>query len=63
MSNIYPAWICWDCGIKYGKGDCKVATWHQDTCGVCGNDKFCTEPRDFGHLKDSWKKHNKTKKP
>lgn len=45
----YPAWICHECGEKYGrqiKGH--LATWHHDTCGWCGEtDVPCTEPRDF----------------
>lgn len=52
----YPVWICGKCGVKYGKKPCGTATWHSDTCGVCGNWRSVTEPRDFGHLKDGWEK-------
>lgn len=55
MTNEYPAWICSECGGKYGRRKCGVATFHMDTCGVCGEKKMVTEPRDFGHLKDGWK--------
>jgi len=52
----YPAWICSHCGDKHGRRPCGVATWHFDTCGVCGKQGvMVTEPRDFGHLKDTWK--------
>ena len=48
MSNRYPAWICSDCGKKYGtviSGHC--CTMHNDVCGWCGEWKACTEPRDY----------------
>ncbi len=52
----YPSWICEDCGRKHGNRKCGWATWHcGDKCGVCGEEKQVTEPRDFGHLKDTWK--------
>lgn len=51
----YPAWVCNACGIKHGRRMPTCATWHPDTCGVCGLEAVVTEPRDFGHLKDSWK--------
>lgn len=50
----YPAWICLDCGRKYGNRAIGVATFHEDTCGICGEIKSCTEPRDFGHLVLDW---------
>jgi hypothetical protein len=50
----YPQWICHECGVKYGKKECGVATWHQGKCDVCGKEKMVTEPRDYGHLKDGW---------
>jgi len=53
----YPNWICHDCGTKYGLRECGVATWHMDTCGVCGTKAPVTEPRDYGHLKDGWQDH------
>ena len=58
MTQPYPSWICHPCGMKHGKrkpreGD--TATYHTGTCGVCGQRKPVTEPRDFGHLKDTWK--------
>jgi hypothetical protein len=53
----YPMWICADCGEKYGKRPFGIATWHRDTCGVCGRVTGCTEPRDVGHLKDGWQAH------
>ena len=52
----YPAWICSDCGEKWGRRECGVSTWHPDTCSLCGNEAMVTEPRDYGHLKDGWQK-------
>lgn len=57
----YPAWVCHDCGVCYGKwyedGEYlgpspHYASYHYDTCDVCGkNEVPCTEPRDYGHLR------------
>lgn len=52
----YPNWICFECGNKYGRRECGVATWHPSVCGICGKEDIVTEPRDFGHLKDGWEK-------
>lgn len=46
----YPAWVCSDCGKKYGRCIPTCATWHVDKCGVCDKETMVTEPRDFGHL-------------
>jgi len=51
----YPAWICYDCGVKYGRRNPGYATWHPDECGVCSKNDLCTEPRDFGHLREDWR--------
>jgi len=50
----YPVWICHNCGIKYCNGSSsKIATYHLDVCGCCGAKEIpCTEPRDYGHLKE-----------
>jgi hypothetical protein len=50
----YPNWICLPCGNRYGRKRCGVATWHSETCDICGNEEMVTEPRDFGHLNDYW---------
>lgn len=55
QQTTYPIWICSECGDKYGRRECGIATWHIDVCGVCGKTKEVTEPRDFGHLKEGWK--------
>jgi hypothetical protein len=49
----YPDWICRPCGFAYGRFPCqdRVSTYHQDTCGICGDVTACTEPRDFGYLR------------
>lgn len=46
----YPQWVCFPCGMKYGYRAPGVSTWHNNTCGVCGEHRQVTEPRDFGHL-------------
>ena len=51
----YPAWICLPCGQRHGRRIPGEATWHPDTCGVCGREDVpVTEPRDFGHLRPGW---------
>jgi hypothetical protein len=57
-----PTWVCIDCGKKHGTwwhagayaGPVNHATYHVGQCTVCGKEDFCTEPRDFGYLKNSW---------
>ena len=63
-SKPYPAWVCNDCGEKYGtwyqggvytgpKNHC--STNHYGTCNVCGKTNVSvTEPRDYGHLVKGW---------
>jgi hypothetical protein len=43
------AWICHDCAVKFAQTiDGHVATFHEgDDCGVCGERKWTTEPRDY----------------
>ena len=50
----YPDWICRPCGFAYGRfpSQDRASTYHQDTCGICGEFTTCTEPRDFGHLRE-----------
>lgn len=51
----YPAFICADCGQKHGRRPAGIATWHMGICDLCGKPEMLTEPRDFGHLKSTWK--------
>ena len=54
----YPYWVCHSCGLKHGRRKPQpdeTATYHLGTCGVCDQRKPVTEPRDFGHLNDTWK--------
>lgn len=53
----YPVWVCAGCGEKYGNHPLGLATWHRGICGICNSDAMVTEPRDFGHLKEGWQKH------
>ena len=62
----YVAWVCHDCGMTHGNwfkdGEYVgpkswSATMHYDTCDVCGtHDVPCTEPRDYGYLRNELKK-------
>jgi hypothetical protein len=49
----YPDWICRPCGWAYGRfpSEDRISCWHEDTCNICGEVTACTEPRDFGHLR------------
>ena len=49
-ANRYPDWICAECGMKYGRHNPGMATWHTAPCDICGAYTAVTEPRDFGHL-------------
>lgn len=57
----YPAWICADCGRKYGRVvPGHVMTWHDgDRCGWCGEKKPTTEPRDFRYPKFKHNEHRR----
>jgi hypothetical protein len=53
----YPEWICNDCGRAHGKrpeGNPYGATYHMGKCGICGEEREVTEPRDWGHLREGW---------
>jgi hypothetical protein len=55
QKDTQPRWVCLACGKTHGKRMCGVATWHPDTCGVCGKSGVSvTEPRDFGYLENGW---------
>ena len=41
-------WVCAECGLKHGTQSPVCATWHEDTCEVCGTVGPVTEARDFG---------------
>jgi len=43
-------WVCHSCGVRYGSRIPQLATYHIDTCGVCGEESSCTQPRDYGYL-------------
>ena len=63
MIKQHVAWVCCDCGEKYGKwyqdGEyigptSHCSTMHYDTCDMCGKHNVpCTEPRDYGYLRDN----------
>jgi hypothetical protein len=69
MEHVYPTWICHDCGVKYGAWYKKgkyvgptpiCSTMHIGTCGVCdATEVAVTEPRDYGHLRVTWKNPKK----
>lgn len=53
----YPRFVCHPCGQRHGRRGTysRTATWHEGECGVCGAKAVVTQPRDFGHLRDSWR--------
>lgn len=60
LQKDYPQLICFSCGDKYGRWsreqrEGRVCTVNRDTCDICGEIRFVTEPRDFGGLKPEWK--------
>lgn len=56
-----PAWVCNDCGHKYGHPERvrqpHIATYHNGECGVCGEYKAVTQPRDFAYLDKEWRNY------
>jgi len=54
MKPFEPAWVCMDCGERYGRRPAGIATFHIDECGVCGKQKAVTQPRDYGYLQTDW---------
>ena len=47
--KVYPDWVCMDCGNAAGRGmpPGHIATFHNNVCGVCEQEKSVTQPRDF----------------
>lgn len=68
MNNSDAAWICNDCGMKYGRWwaighytgpKTHHATYHIGDCECCGARNVpVTEPRDFGGLRSSSEANN-----
>lgn len=51
----YPAYICEDCGRKWGRrSPSDATTWHEGVCDLCGEERPVSEPRDFGYLREGW---------
>ena len=46
--NEHPAWVCNDCGQDHYGVPNAISTWHTGKCGICGEERSVTEPRDFG---------------
>lgn len=46
-------WICYDCAKKHGGESIPyhVATFHTNICGMCGEERTVTEPRDYNWSK------------
>lgn len=57
VADVQPTWVCYSCGKKHGRNPQPkhASTWHEDQCGVCGRTMPCTEPRDFGYLRE-WRR-------
>lgn len=57
IADDQPAWVCRECGMKHGRRCIPgVSTYHMGVCGACTKTLMVTEPRDFGYLKEGWKK-------
>ena len=54
MKITNPELICADCGERYGRRAVGMATFHIDECGICGQEKAVTQPRDYGYLQTGW---------
>ena len=63
MAKEQPDWVCQDCGEKWGRWwdgseytgpSPYFSTFHEGSCGVCGETKAVTEARDFGYLRKGW---------
>jgi len=51
MDKPYPSWVCAECAHE-ARGrfsQLNTSTMHEGTCGVCGQAKTVTEPRDYGY--------------
>lgn len=59
--QYYPDWVCFDCGRKHGRArhSNRISTIHLGVCDICQRYTSVTEPRDFNHLRDSWKESYK----
>jgi|AntRauTorckE6833_2_1112554.scaffolds.fasta_scaffold00300_12 hypothetical protein len=49
-----PAWVCFDCAEKRGARvpEGHIVTVNILECGLCGEVKEVTEPRDFGKTRN-----------
>jgi hypothetical protein len=45
----YPHWVCLDCALAAGGRAPTLATFHNDQCDVCKQEKAVSQPRDFGY--------------
>lgn len=45
-----PEWVCMNCANERGAvhPPNHISSWHFGICGICGEEKSVTEPRDFG---------------
>jgi hypothetical protein len=50
----YPDWVCSECGMKHGRHNPGIATWHIGRCDICGEEKSVTDSWSFGHIKSGW---------
>ncbi|OPZ89381.1 MAG: hypothetical protein BWY74_02746 [Firmicutes bacterium ADurb.Bin419] len=62
MRNNKIYLVCADCGLAAMNDegiehDGRLSTFYKDICSVCGEEKWVTEARDFGH--PSFKKRRK----
>ncbi len=57
MRKDYPKWTCEPCAMIHSSNKKKsVICWHYGKCDVCQKNAVVTEPRDFGHFPNWFKK-------
>ena len=58
IADRQPAWVCQPCGMLYGDGHGRFATFHESSCEVCSKDAVSvTDPRKYGWLSPAWLRH------
>lgn len=48
-SELYPDWICENCGTKEFPFLTYISTYHHGECGWCKKTDSVTSPRNFGY--------------
>lgn len=55
--KVEPEWVCHDCatgrGARIPEGH--IPTWNINKCGICGEERYVTQPRDYGKTRSKLK--------